>query len=97
MFKTTKAKVIFVVVFCIICIVVTLGLILYKNIEIEQENSNDIETTQVDTKIKNFDGINLKGTYNQNDLKIEEKRATKEKIEINYVQIYGCKCICVYK
>ena len=91
MFKTTKAKVIFVVVFCIICIVVTLGLILYKNIEIEQENSNDIETTQVDTKIKNFDGINLKGTYNQNDLKIEEKRATKEKIEINYVQIYGLK------
>ena len=89
MFKTTKAKVIFVVVFCIICIVVTLGLILYKNIEIEQENSNDIETTQVDTKIN--DGINLKGTYNQNDLKIEEKRATKEKIEINYVQIYGLK------
>ena len=91
MFKTTKAKVIFVVVFCIICIGVTLGLILYKNIEIEQENSNDIETTQVDTKIKNFGGINLKGTYNQNDLKIEEKRATKEKIEINYVQIYGLK------
>lgn len=91
MFKTTKAKVIFVVVFCIICIVVTLGLILYKNIEIEQENSNDIETTQDDTKIKNFDGINLKGTYNQNDLKIEEKRATKEKIEINYVQISGLK------
>ena len=44
MFKTTKAKVIFVVVFCIICISITLGLILYKNIEIEEtDNINAIE------------------------------------------------------
>ena len=33
MFKTTKAKIIFVLIFCIICILITLGLILYKNIE----------------------------------------------------------------
>ena len=91
MFKTTKAKIIFVVVFCVICISVTLGLILYKNIEIEQEIISDIDTTETDKKNKDFAGINLKGTYNQNDLKVEEKRATKENIEINYEQISGLK------
>ena len=91
MFKTTKAKIIFVVVFCVICISVTLGLILYKNIEIDQEIISDIDTTETDKKNKDFAGINLKGTYNQNDLKVEEKRATKENIEINYEQISGLK------
>ena len=37
MFKTTKSKVIFVAIFCILCIVVTVGLVLYKNIEINDE------------------------------------------------------------
>lgn len=91
MFKTTKAKIIFVVVFCIICISVTLGLILYKNIEIEQENIDDIKTSEENTMQKDYAGINLKGTYNQNDLKIEEKRATKDKVEINFEQISGLK------
>ena len=91
MFKTTKAKIIFVVVFCIICISVTLGLILYKNIEIEQENIDDIRTSEENTMQKDYAGINLKGTYNQNDLKIEEKRATKDKVEINFEQISGLK------
>lgn len=91
MFKTTKAKIIFVVAFCVICISVTLGLILYKNIEIEQEIISDIDITETDKKNKDFAGINLKGTYNQNDLKVEEKRATKENIEINYERISGLK------
>lgn len=89
MFKTTKAKVIFVMIFCIICIAITLGAIMYQNIEIEEnskENDNVIEEAQ-----KDVDGINLKGTYNQNDLIIKEKRATKEKVEINYYQIDGLK------
>ena len=37
MFKTTKAKVIAVVIFCMICISITVGLILYKNIEIDDD------------------------------------------------------------
>ena len=92
MFKTTKAKVIFVVIFCIICILVTLGLILYKNIEIDQEATEDIDELVENTaNRKDMKGIDLKGTYNQNDLKIEEKRITKEKVEISYFQIYGLK------
>ena len=38
MFKTTKAKVIAVVIFCMICISITVGLILSKNIEIDESN-----------------------------------------------------------
>ena len=92
MFKTTKAKVIFVVIFCIICISVTLGLILYKNIEIGQEGIEDINTlTGDDVSQKGITGIDLKGTYNQNDLTINEKRVTKEKVEISYFQISGLK------
>lgn len=91
MFKTTKAKIIFVVVFCIICISVTLSLILYKNIEIEQGTEDDIKTAESDGSNKDVPGINLKGTYNQNDLKMEENRATKEKVEISYFKILGLK------
>lgn len=92
MFKTTKAKVIFVIIFCAICISVTLGLILYKNIEIEQEFSEDTNALSEDSeKQKDIAGIDLNGTYNQNDLRIEEKRVAKEKVEISYCQIYGLK------
>lgn len=92
MFKTTKAKVIFVVVFCVICISTTMGLILYQNIEIVQESPEDTNTlVENSVKQKDVAGIDLKGTYNQNDLKIEEKRVTKEKVEISYYQIYGLK------
>ena len=92
MFKTIKAKVIFVIIFCIICISTTLGLILYKNIEIDQDSIKDSNIANVEeTKGKEEKGIDLKGTYNQNDLTIQEKKATKENIEINYCQIYGLK------
>ena len=33
MFKTTKAKIIFVVIFTVICLIATTVLILYKNID----------------------------------------------------------------
>ena len=92
MFKTIKAKVIFVIIFCIICISTTLGLILYKNIEIDQDSIKDSNIANVEeTKGKEEKGIDLEGTYNQNDLTIQEKKATKENIEINYCQIYGLK------
>lgn len=91
MFKTTKAKVIFVVVFCVICISTTMGLILYQNIEIEESEGNELISSENETKVKDVAGIDLKGTYNQNDLKIEEKRVTKEKVEIRYFQISGLK------
>lgn len=90
MFKTTKAKVIFVVIFCIICISVTLGLILYKNIEID-EVIFDESNVLVENIEKDVEGINLRGTYNQNDLIIDEKRVSKEKAEIQYYQIEGLK------
>ena len=91
MFKTIKAKVIFVVVFCIICISVTLGLILYKNIEIDREGMDNIDASENNTDNKDIVGIDLKGTYNQNDLKIQENKVTKEKVEISYCQVLGLK------
>lgn len=91
MFKTTKAKVIFVIIFCIICIIITSGLILYKNIEIEQDAINDIKIENEDISKKDIKGIDLKGTYNQNDLSITEKKIAKEKVEISYCKIYGLK------
>ena len=72
MFKTTKAKVIFVVIFCVICISITLGLVLYKNIDIDQysfEEGN--ETAEDSTQQRDVAGIDLKGTYNENDLTIQ--------------------------
>ncbi|MEI3402366.1 MAG: hypothetical protein V8R51_08785 [Clostridia bacterium] len=79
MFKTIKAKVIFVIIFCIICISTTLGLILYKNIEIDRDFIKDSNIANVEeTKGKEEKGIDLKGTYNQNDLTIQEKKATKK-------------------
>lgn len=91
MFKTTKAKVIFVVVFCIICISITLGLILYKNIEIDKEDIGNSEELGSNATNKATVGIDLNGTYNQNDLRIQENKVTKEKIEIRYCQILGLK------
>ena len=80
MFKTIKSRVIFAIVFCLICIAITTGAIIYKNIEIDEtEEAKKEEASLQEDTVK---GINLKGTYNQNDLSISEKRATKEKIEI---------------
>jgi len=83
MFKTTKAKIIFVTIFSVICLLITAILIIYKNIDIEEKNK--------ETNEKILTGIDLKGTYNQNDLKIEEKSVTQEKVEIRYLQISGLK------
>lgn len=86
MFKTTKGKVIFVMIFCIICITITLGTVIYKNIEIDDDIAQENNENESQ---KNVNGIDLKGTYNQNDLTITEKRATKDKVEITYCQISG--------
>lgn len=91
MFKTTKAKVIFVAIFSIICLIVTAMLIVYQNIEIEGKNGEVSNQISKETKEKDVPGIDLKGTYNQNDLVIEEKSVTLEKIEIRYFQISGLK------
>lgn len=92
MFKTTKAKVIFVSIFSVICIITTTILILYKNIEIEEVSDTDvIQESNNETKEKDVLGIDLKGTYNQNDLLIEEAAVTKENVEIRYFQISGLK------
>ena len=84
MFKTTKSKTIFALIFCSICILITVGAIIYKNIEID-----DMIKEEHEEEPKDVAGINLKGTYNQNDLTILEKRATKDKVEITYCQING--------
>ena len=91
MFKTTKSKVIFVAIFCILCIVVTVGLVLYKNIEINDEIDDVNKEEVITNKEKDVAGIDVKGTYNQNDLMIDEKRTTTGKAEVLYKQIYGLK------
>lgn len=90
MFKTTKAKIIFVVIFSIICITVTIFLVLYKNIDIENDENTINEEVASDEK-EIVAGIDLNGKYNQNDILIEEKRATQEKVESTYYQISGLK------
>lgn len=91
MFKTTKSKIIFVIVFSMICVIITTILILYKNINIEENSQEGLQVFAENVKEKDFPGIDLKGTYNQNDLKIEEKSITQEKVEIRYLQINGLK------
>ena len=92
MFKTTKAKIIWVIAFSLVCIITTTILVVYKNIEIEtvQENT-PIEDVTEQIQKKDVPGINLKGTYNQNDLTFQEKAITQEKVEIRYLQINGLK------
>ena len=90
MFKTTKAKVIFVAIFSAICIITTTILVLYKNIEIE-EMPEVIEEVSKEQSPKDVPGIDLNGTYNQNDLRLKEASVTQEKVEIRYFQISGLK------
>ena len=89
MFKTTKAKIILVIIFSIICVTTTTLLIIYQNIDIEEKTDN-IEETDI-KKEKDVSGINLNGTYDQNDLEVEEKQISLEKVEIKYYQISGLK------
>ncbi len=89
MFKTTKSKVVAVIIFSVICIAVTALLILYKNIDINDENQDIEQQEEIETIDDGISGIKEKGTYNQNDLKIEQKRITQDKVEITYDQISG--------
>lgn len=90
MFKTTKAKLIFVAIFCFICILATTLLIVYKRIDIEPEEveNNIAENKEIE---KDFPGVDKKGKYNQNDLEIIEKKAATQKVEFSYIKIDGLK------
>ena len=83
MFKTTKAKIIFVIIFSIMCIITTILLIWYQNIEIEEKKEDYKDAVNQLPDSNNVLGIDLKGTYNQNDLKFEQKAITQEKIDTN--------------
>ena len=90
MFRTTKAKIIFIAIYSFICLTITAMLILYQNIEIVEKEEIVQEISQ-EINEKDVSGIDLSGTYNQNDLEIEEKVISQEKIEIRYFQIKGLK------
>ena len=92
MFKSTKGKLIFVIIFSIICITITALLIMYSKIDIEdQVEQETILNTQSIQTSNDEQGLDLKGKYNQNDLKIVGKQASQEKIEFSYFQIEGLK------
>ena len=86
MFKTTKAKVIAVVIFCMICISITVGLILYKNIEIDDDKEVEPKDEPTNIITKDVSGIDKKGTYNQNDLKLEEKRIQEKRQKLHILK-----------
>ena len=88
MFKTTKSKIIFVVIFSVICIIITALLVGYKNIDITGETNEEVIT---EVEKKDFQGIDLAGVYNQNDLKLEEKTYQSEKVQSKYYKISGLK------
>ena len=92
MFKSTKGKLIFVIIFSIICITITALLIMYSKIDIDdQVEQETILNTQSIQTSNDEQGLDLKGKYNQNDLKIVGKQASQEKIEFSYFQIEGLK------
>ena len=66
MFKTIKGKLIFVVIFSVICIIITSILVMYKRIDIKDDNSEEIPRTEETKKNEstNEKGIDLKGKYN---------------------------------
>ena len=90
MFKTTKAKIIFVTVFTVICLIVTAILVLYQSIDIEEKEEVTEEVVKQSNE-KDVPGIDLNGTYNENDLNIIEKSVTQEQVEIRYFEISGLK------
>lgn len=93
MFKSTKSKLIFVTIFSLICIITTALLIMYKEIDINNEqDDNEIILSTQKTELNNIEqGIDLKGKYNQNDIEIIGKQASQDKIEFSYFQIEGLK------
>ena len=46
MFKTIKGKLIFVVIFSVICIIITSMLVMYKRIDIKYDNSEETSKTE---------------------------------------------------
>ena len=63
MFKTIKGKLIFVVIFSVICIIITSILVMYKRIDIKYDNSEETSKTE-ETKANESTkekGIDLKG------------------------------------
>ena len=88
MFKTTKSKVIFVATFSAICIIITTMLVIYNNIDINQ-NENKENTSQSIEIEKDVQGIDIKGTYNQNSVKFEEKSYKSDKVESYYCKMTG--------
>ena len=46
MFKTIKGKLIFVVIFSVICIIITSILVMYKRIDIKYDNSEETFKTE---------------------------------------------------
>lgn len=91
MFKTIKSKIIFVIIFSIICFIITALLVMYQSIEIDEKDENIIEDEPVKNVLKDVAGLDLKSKYNENDLEIIEKSITQEKIEIRYFEINGLK------
>ncbi len=88
MFKTTKSRIIFVATFSAICIIITTVLVIYNNIDINQNESE--ENTSKSIKIeKDVQGIDTKGTYNQNSVKFEEKSYKSDKVESYYCKMSG--------
>ena len=90
MFKTTKSKVIFVLIFSVICILITICLVLYKNIEIEDSNTHIVEEATND-KEKDFMGIDKNGKYDENDIAITFREGKVGKVSYRYCQISGLK------
>ena len=67
MSKAIKIKLICVTVFSIICIIITSLLIMYKNIDIADEQiSNENVENPITTETVEEQGIDLKGKYNKN-------------------------------
>ena len=62
MFKTIKSKLIFVIIFCIICIVTTALVIMYKKIDIDENNQQQENLMKTESQ-KDVEGINLKGKF----------------------------------
>ena len=62
MFKTIKGKLIFVVIFSVVCIIITSILVMYKRIDIKYDNSEETAKTEETKKNEatNQKGIDLK-------------------------------------
>ncbi len=100
MFQLSKKTIIFLVVFSVILLGITIGAIIYTNTHDSQDtsqviiesksSSNEVEGEKlVDDGIN---GINLDDRYNVNDLEVKSinyNSSENSKLAIDYVQIFG--------